>query len=153
MKLFLLYFTNFKKQNEKENIKHPSICMKIINMLVCVCVCAHVLSHVWLFGSLWTVPWDFSSVHEISQERLLCPWNFQARIVEWVAISFSFLYVYLLSISRNAHRKLSIGVSSEVKKHTNRDQGWEENAPLILYLFITFSVYHVLSQLRTKLKT
>ena len=143
----------FKKQNEKENIKHTSICMKIINMLIYMCVCVCMLSHVWLFGTPWTVPWDFSSVHEISQERLLCPWNFQARILQWVAISFSFIYVCLLPISRNARRKLSIGVFSEVKKHTRRDQGWEENAPLILHFFITFSLYHMLSQLCTKLKT
>ena len=38
-----------------------------------------VLSHVWLFVTPWTVVCPGSSVHEISQ----------ARIVEWVAISFS----------------------------------------------------------------
>ena len=43
---------------------------------VCVCVC--VLSCVWLFETLWTVAASF-----------LCPWNFQARIPEGVAISFS----------------------------------------------------------------
>ena len=50
---------------------------------VCVCVCMcmpvhiHVLNHVWLFGTPWIVA------------KLLCPWNFSARILEWVSISFS----------------------------------------------------------------
>ena len=47
---------------------------------VCVCVCACVFSRAWLFTTPWTIyrsP-DFS-VHGI----------FQARILEWVAISFT----------------------------------------------------------------
>ena len=36
------------------------------------------LSHVWLFAIPWTVV-----------TRLICPWNFQARALEWVAMSFS----------------------------------------------------------------
>ena len=36
------------------------------------------LSRVRLFTTPWTV-----------EARLLCPWNFPARILEWVAISFS----------------------------------------------------------------
>ena len=41
-------------------------------------MCVYVLSrfsHVWLFATLWLT-------------RLHCPWDFQARILEWVAISF-----------------------------------------------------------------
>ena len=44
-------------------------------MLPYVC-CAPLLSHVWLFATPWTT-------------RLLCPWHFQARILEWVAVSSS----------------------------------------------------------------
>ena len=39
--------------------------------------------------------------------RLLCPWNFQARVLEWVAISFSSIYTHththnvILNIRRN----------------------------------------------------
>ena len=47
-------------------------------MCVCVCVCVCVLSrfsHVKLFATLWLT-------------RIHCPWDFQARILEWVAISF-----------------------------------------------------------------
>ena len=47
------------------------------HMYVCVCVC--LLSHVWLFVTLWAVAPPSSSVHGI----------LQARILEWVAISFS----------------------------------------------------------------
>ena len=43
-----------------------------------LCWCC-LLSHVWLFTTLWTVSPPGSSVHGI----------FQARILEWVAISFS----------------------------------------------------------------
>ena len=48
---------------------------------VCVCarLCVQSLSCVWLFATPWTVVPPRSSVHGI----------FQARIVEWVAISFS----------------------------------------------------------------
>ena len=47
-------------------------------------LCACVLSHVWLFATLWTVcsP-PGSSVHGI----------FQARILEWAAISYSRLFL------------------------------------------------------------
>ena len=40
---------------------------------------AQLLSRVRLFVTPWTV----------SSARLLCPWSFLARILEWVAISFS----------------------------------------------------------------
>ena len=43
---------------------------------LCVCMCA--LSCVQLFVTPWTIAC-----------QLLCPWNFQARILEWVAISSS----------------------------------------------------------------
>ena len=46
--------------------------------VVTVCVCVRVLSCVRLFEALWTVALPGSSVHEIPQ----------ARILEWVAISF-----------------------------------------------------------------
>ena len=39
---------------------------------MCVCVC---LCHIRLFATLWLT-------------RLHCPWDFQTRILEWVAISF-----------------------------------------------------------------
>ena len=43
------------------------------------CVCAQSLSHVWLF----TTPWA------VQPTRFLCPWDFQATMLEWVAIAFS----------------------------------------------------------------
>ena len=46
------------------------------HMAVCVCVC--LLSYLLLLATLWTKP-----------ARLLCPWDFPARILEWVAISSS----------------------------------------------------------------
>ena len=46
-------------------------------MTVCLCVC--VLTRVWLFVTPWTVAPPGSSAHGI----------FQARILEWVAISLS----------------------------------------------------------------
>ena len=42
-----------------------------LNLSVCVCVCAHVLSGVWLFVTPWTVYGIF-----------------QTRILKWVAISW-----------------------------------------------------------------
>ena len=51
---------------------------------VCVCVCA--LSHVRLFANPWTP--SGSSVHGI----------FQARILEWVAISFSLNTVMIFGV-------------------------------------------------------
>ena len=46
----------------------------------CVCVCAQLFSHVWLFATPWTMqPARLPSVHGI----------FQARILEWIAISSS----------------------------------------------------------------
>ena len=41
-----------------------------------VCVC--VLSYALLLVMLWTKP-----------TRLLCPWDFPARVLEWVAMPFS----------------------------------------------------------------
>ena len=38
--------------------------------LLCVCVCLCVLSHIWLFATLWTVAHG-SSVHGILQARIL----------------------------------------------------------------------------------
>ena len=46
-----------------------------LKLYVC---CAQSLSGVLLYVTLWTVP-----------TRPLCPWDFQARILEWVAVSFS----------------------------------------------------------------
>ena len=47
--------------------------------VICMFVCVHALSHVQLFATPWTVAHQAPSVHGI----------FQARILEWVAISFS----------------------------------------------------------------
>ena len=47
----------------------------------CVCMCVCVLSHVQLFATPWTVALPGSSVHEI----------FQARILEWLAIFYSWV--------------------------------------------------------------
>ena len=32
---------------------------------------------------------DFLQPHELEPARLLCPWDFPGKILEWVAISFS----------------------------------------------------------------
>ena len=53
-------------------------------MCVCVCVSCSVVS-----DSLWP--------HGLQPTRLLCPWILQARILEWVAISFS-IYTYVSSV-------------------------------------------------------
>ena len=42
-----------------------------------LCVCASWLSHIWLL----VIPWV--------PARLLCPWDFTTRILEWVANSYS----------------------------------------------------------------
>ena len=46
---------------------------------VCACVCVHTLSHIHLFATPWTIAHQAPLVHGI----------FQARILKWVAISFS----------------------------------------------------------------
>ena len=74
----LLYARNYHnivnqlylKKNKKFNITGF--------MCVCVCVCVYVLSRIWHFVTPWTPPLG-SSVYRISQ----------ARILKWVAISFS----------------------------------------------------------------
>ena len=50
------------------------ICISLSQVMV-ICV----LSHVWLFATLWTIVHQAPLVHRI----------FQARIVKWVAISYS----------------------------------------------------------------
>ena len=53
--------------------------IRLTNCYLCLlCTCAQLLSHVRLFAALWTSLWSFS-VHGI----------FQARTLEWVAISYS----------------------------------------------------------------
>ena len=48
-------------------------------VFVCVCVCVQLLNHVQFFLTLWNVACQAPFVHGI----------FQARILEWVAISSS----------------------------------------------------------------
>ena len=43
-----------------------------------MCMCAQLLSPVWLFATPWT----------IAPPRLLCPWVSLGRTLEWVAFSF-----------------------------------------------------------------
>ena len=55
----------------------------------------------WVCVLVWWWSWDFPvsvshsvvsdclSPHGLKPTRLLCPWNFPARILEWVAIPFS----------------------------------------------------------------
>ena len=51
----------------------PSLCV-CVSVCVCVCVCMYacMLSHVRLFANSWTAAC-----------QLLCPWIYQARILEW----------------------------------------------------------------------
>ena len=61
-----------------QNVFHfyfPSRSLKMLCLSLCVCLC--VLSIVRLFVTPWTIA------------CLFCPWDFQARILEWVATSFS----------------------------------------------------------------
>ena len=53
-------------------------------MCVCVCVCVCVLSHQVVSDSLWP--------HSMGPTRLLCPWDFLARILEGGAIFFCRVY-------------------------------------------------------------
>ena len=46
-------------------------------MVVTILV-VQLLSHVWFFATPWMV-----------NPRILCPWDSQARILEWIAVSFS----------------------------------------------------------------
>ena len=64
----------------------------MINPQQRVVLCAHTLSHVWLFATLQTLP-----------ARLLCPWDSPGKHTEWVAISFSHAWkrkVKVKSLSR-----------------------------------------------------
>ena len=39
---------------------------------------------------------DIFRPHGLQPTRLLCPWGFQARVLEWVAIAFSVWYMYTM---------------------------------------------------------
>ena len=56
-----------------------SLSVSPVALCACQCCCCVVLSRVWLFSTPWTAACPGSSVHGISQ----------ARILEWVAISYS----------------------------------------------------------------
>ena len=71
--------------------KHHVICyqLKLISdsnhcMCVCVCVCVCVCAQ-------WDLS-DYLQPHGTAPSRLLCPWNFPARILGWVAVSFPRLF-------------------------------------------------------------
>ena len=55
--------------------------IKFMIMTVCVCMCVCIISHVWLFVTPMDCMWParLLSVHGI----------FQARILEWVTVSYS----------------------------------------------------------------
>ena len=50
----------------------------VISELCCVCVCS--------------VESDSLRPHGLQPARLLCPWNFPGKILEWVAVSYSRLF-------------------------------------------------------------
>ena len=45
------------------------------------------ISYAWLVTQSWPTLCD--SMDSSSMDRLFCPWNFPARILEWIAISYS----------------------------------------------------------------
>ena len=58
------------------------------------------LSHVWLFATLWAVAlW------------VLCSWIFQARILEWVAISYS-IFIFFKNVRNRRTSLLFPGVEN-----------------------------------------
>ena len=72
-------------QSQEEGLAWIRCCTNSLHLwlppadLVCVCVCACMLSCVWLFATLWTV----------AHQALLSMGLSQARILEWIAISYS----------------------------------------------------------------
>ena len=70
----------FPKAEAPFSLRHVSVYVCGVCVCVCVCVCARALIRVRFFATPWTVAHQArSSVHGISQ----------ARILQWVAISFS----------------------------------------------------------------
>ena len=86
--MFILIFSTYYSEHTHTHVFRAwvhflgwaSVCV-----CVCVCVCAHtcvyvrMLSHIHLFATPWNIAHRAPLVHGI----------FQARILEWVAISFS----------------------------------------------------------------
>ena len=60
-------------------------CDMLYCMSVPLCLYVKSLSHVQLFV-----------IHGLQPTRLLCPWDFQARVLEWVAISLGYVTCSLL---------------------------------------------------------
>ena len=97
-----------------------------VHVCVCVCVSVHTLSHVWLFCD----PTDWSppgfSVHRI----------FQAKIVEWVAVSYS------RASSRPRDWTCVSCVGREILYHWAHSESESEVAQLCLTLCDPWTVAH-----------
>ena len=77
------------KPNSQTNIKclmHVFI-LFLFAVWLCVCVCVYITSNFVVFSC--SVLSDSLRSHGLQPARLLCPWHFQAKILEWVTI-FSF---------------------------------------------------------------
>ena len=72
--MIIIPILQIRKLKYYSPIKSWSVCV-----CVCVCVCTHGLCCVWSFATPWTV------AHQAPLSMAI----FQARILEWIAISFS----------------------------------------------------------------
>ena len=60
-----------------------------VKVCVCACVCVCVRACVRACVCVCSISTDSLWPHELQPARLLYPWNFQARILEWIAMSSS----------------------------------------------------------------
>ena len=75
----------FKSLSRWSTVMYTCWCVYIyMCVCVCVCLCIYVCIYIYIYelsDSLWH--------HGPQPTRLLCPWDSPARILEWVAMSFS----------------------------------------------------------------
>ena len=62
-----------------------SLLKRVIMILICACVCVCVCVHVCMHSDMS----DLLQTHGLQSSRLLCQGVFQARVLEWAAISYS----------------------------------------------------------------
>ena len=84
--------TEARRSNDLPNVTHQQS-MNKRGHESCPCSFSYIYTHAQSLSPAWIF------CNQLQSSRLLCPWDFQARILEWVAISFSISYTKACQIS------------------------------------------------------